>query len=173
MSGTMKLGEILLRSGKVTKEQLESALQEQQKTGRKLGEILIERGVLTPTELAKILEEQTSIPSVSLEEIELDSSLSNLLPEIFVRVNKVLPFRKVNDTLEVAVVPPLNPEVIENVKLLTGYRVKPYIISDAEFDRALNKIYSIETKVDKAISSIGVKKEEASIKVISEVPVGA
>ncbi|BAL81439.1 GspE/PulE family protein [Caldisericum exile] len=173
MTGNLKLGEILLNEGKISKEQLESALLEQAKTGRKLGEILIERGLITPTELSKLLERQSSIPSISLEEIQPDPNISSVLPELFVRVNKVLPLRRINDALEVAVVPPINPEVLENVKLLTGLKVKPYIISDSEFDRALNKIYSIETKVDKVISTIGRKREEAQIRVISEVPTGA
>ncbi|MGB9832988.1 MAG: GspE/PulE family protein [Caldisericum exile] len=172
MKETFRIGDILIKEGKITQEQLESALEEQSKTGRKLGEILIERGLITPTELSKILEKQSNIPSVNIEERQLDTSLASLLPEAFVRINKVLPIGRTNDSLEVAVVPPINPEVLENIKLITGLKVKPYIITDAEFERALNKIYSIETKVDKVISTVQGRKEETTVKVISEVPSG-
>lgn len=166
-----KLGEILVKLGKITEEQLQSALEEQKKTGEKLGQILINRGLITPQELSRIFEEQTNIPSVSLEDIPDDPTLSTILPESFVRINRVLPIKRYNDTLEVAIVPPINPEVLENVKLLTGLKVKPNIISDAEFERAVNKIYSIESKVGKTVSA-GKPSEQTTVRVISETPTG-
>jgi len=166
-----KLGEILVKLGKITEEQLQSALEEQKKTGEKLGQILINRGLITPQELSRIFEEQTNIPSVSLEDIPDDPTLSTILPESFVRINRVLPIKRYNDTLEVAIVPPINPEVLENVKLLTGLKVKPNIISDAEFERAVNKIYSIESKVGKTVSA-NKPSEQTTVRVISETPTG-
>jgi len=54
--GTRKLlGELLLDARRITADQLEQALREQEKTGEKLGEILVRRGLLTDAERDAVL----------------------------------------------------------------------------------------------------------------------
>lgn len=54
------LGEILLRSGKITHAQLDEILSEQRRTGRRLGEVVSRRGVLQEEEIENALREQIS-----------------------------------------------------------------------------------------------------------------
>ena len=56
----MLLGELLIKAKKITAEQLDLALQEQNSTGRKLGEILVHRGLLLENELETVLAFQKS-----------------------------------------------------------------------------------------------------------------
>ena len=173
MGEQLRLGDLLLKVGLITEEQLKEALEEQKSTHEKLGQILINRGIISPSELGKFLETQASIPAISLEEFSLDPALFNLLPENFVRLNRIIPVKRYNDTIEVACVPPINPQALENVKLMTGLKVKPFLIRDEEFDKALNKVFDIERKAENVITAIGTKKtEEGLIRVISETGVG-
>src|ERR1700693_6401157 len=52
------LGELLCAAERITPVQLEEALVEQRRSGRKLGEILIDRSSLTPSERDVLLEFQ-------------------------------------------------------------------------------------------------------------------
>lgn len=173
MNKESRIGDLLIKLGKITPQQLEEALEEQKRTQEKLGEILVNKGFITPSDLSKVLEEQTNIPSISLSNIEIGEDVCSLIPESFIRINKILPIRKTSDTVEVAVVPPINPQAIEDVKLMTGLKVKPYIISDSEFENALNKVCSIEKKISETLSQVEKKKEGKEIRVISTVPTGA
>lgn len=49
------LGELLLKAGRLTKEQIDAALREQQRTGEKLGEVLVRLGLLMENELDAVL----------------------------------------------------------------------------------------------------------------------
>jgi hypothetical protein len=53
-----RLGDLLRAAERITSRQLDEALAEQRRSGRKLGEILIEQGLLTQPERAAILEFQ-------------------------------------------------------------------------------------------------------------------
>jgi CheY-like chemotaxis protein len=52
------LGEILLRTQRITREQLDGILEKQRQTGQKLGEVVTKLGVLTQKEIDKALREQ-------------------------------------------------------------------------------------------------------------------
>jgi CheY-like chemotaxis protein len=57
---TKPLGEILLRAGKITKEQLDEMLAEQRKTATPLGEIVIQRGFLPRSVIESALRKQVA-----------------------------------------------------------------------------------------------------------------
>jgi len=59
-----KLGEILINEGKVSPEEVESVLHEQERRpGTKVGEILVERGAVVPSDISQALEKQGAAPS--------------------------------------------------------------------------------------------------------------
>jgi len=60
-----KLGEILMKSGLVTQEQLEKALEVQRGTTKRLGEILIETGLVQEMDIAAALSKQLGVPYAS------------------------------------------------------------------------------------------------------------
>ena len=169
MQKEMRVGDLLLQKGIITKEQLEQALEEQKKTHEKLGQILIQHGVISPATLSEILSSQSNIPSINIEEFSIDPNVVSLLPEQFIRDNFIIPLRKTDDTLEVACVPPINPEVLENAKLITGLRIRPYLITENEFEQTLNKIYNLKTRAEKVISALGgTERRENVIPIIPE-----
>ncbi|GBU21537.1 signal transduction histidine kinase CheA [Fibrobacteres bacterium R8-0-B4] len=59
-----KLGEILVNQGKVSPEEVESVLHEQERRpGTKMGEILVERGAVAPSDISQALEKQGAAPT--------------------------------------------------------------------------------------------------------------
>jgi hypothetical protein len=59
------LGTLLVEKGLVTKEELEGALAEQERTGRRLGEVMLERGVVSVPRLTRVLLEQAGVDMTS------------------------------------------------------------------------------------------------------------
>ncbi len=163
MATEERLGDLLLRKGLITEEQLREALEEQKKTHEKLGQILIQKGIISPSVLSELLSAQTNIPSVNIEEFSLDPNVVSLLPEKFIRNNFIIPLRKINETLEVACVPPINPEVLEEARLITGFRIRPYLITENEFEQALNRVYNLKARAEKVISALSGKNERQNV----------
>ena len=67
-----KLGEILLREGLITQDQLKKALLEQKNTGMRLGYTLVKLGFVEETEISKMLARQYRMPAVDLSRFEVD-----------------------------------------------------------------------------------------------------
>ncbi|MGH9401668.1 MAG: chemotaxis protein CheA, partial [Terriglobia bacterium] len=92
-------GQILVRSGQVSEEELASAL-EAQKAGdpRRLGEILVERGVIPSLAVKNAIEEQklTQVLSVAANTIRVDvgqlDKLINLVGELVLARNQIMQF---------------------------------------------------------------------------------
>src|SRR5436189_1549395 len=57
---TNPLGEILIRTGKITRDQLDELLAEQRRTATALGEIVSRRGILDPAVIQSALREQVA-----------------------------------------------------------------------------------------------------------------
>src|SRR5438067_3855751 len=74
-----KLGEILLREGLITQDQLKKALLEQKNTGMRLGYTLVKLGFVEETEISKMLARQYRMPAVDLSRVEVDAKIIQLL----------------------------------------------------------------------------------------------
>ncbi|MDA8390568.1 MAG: MSHA biogenesis protein MshE, partial [Gammaproteobacteria bacterium] len=62
----VRLGDLLLEHKVISQSQLDAALADQRKSGRRLGRVLIENGFLTEDQLLDFLSRQLDIPFVDL-----------------------------------------------------------------------------------------------------------
>jgi len=74
------LGEHLVEQGWLTPADLEQALEEQERTGRKLGQIVVENGLVSVEGLTKVLLEQCGIDT-STEEVTTEEGFGSGLRE--------------------------------------------------------------------------------------------
>jgi len=90
-----KLGEILLKEGVLTSEQLKEALEIQKaKPNLFLGDILIRKGLLSEDVIVRALISQAGIPQANLDRIQLDSALSLLIPLKAAKACRAIPVKK-------------------------------------------------------------------------------
>ncbi|RPF50563.1 GspE/PulE family protein [Aquisalibacillus elongatus] len=139
----LRLGEILVQQGLITKEQLNKALDEK-KPGQKLGDKLIESGDLTEMQLMEVLQQQLGIPHVRLHNYNLDSSILSLVSKDYARENLVLPLRKENNKLVVAVADPLDYFVFNDLRLSTGFVIDPVMATKDEIRQNILRHYEQE-----------------------------
>src|SRR3989338_9533206 len=102
----LKLGDILIQGGLITKDQLEQALNTQKKShGKNIGSILIQMGIVTEKQIALTLSKQLNLPFVSREEGLLpapDQNLIKLVPEEFARKHTIVPLAMEASFLKIA-----------------------------------------------------------------------
>jgi twitching motility protein PilT len=134
-----RIGEILLDYGLITHEQLLKALEKQIETRKRLGSILEEMGYLDTDTLLSVLSKQYNIPFVNLFEVKVPPDILKLLPFEQVKSFKVLPFKKVDNTVSLAMVDPNDVNVIRNVEFTIGGSVKPFIVPNYQMERAISK----------------------------------
>ncbi len=87
----LKIGEVLMRAGKITEEQLQKALQKQRILRKKLGEILMMMSLVTPDELQLYLLNQKNLEEVDLKSMDVDLSLVDRVGRSFCLEHQIVP----------------------------------------------------------------------------------
>lgn len=161
-----KLGDLLIEVGIITSEQLANALEIQKNTGDKLGNILTSQGYVTEDHIIQVLEFQLGIPHVKLEKYNIDKLSCTLIPESIAKRYGLIPIKKENGILTVAMSDPLNVYAIDDLKIYSGMEIQPVIASHDDINKAIDKYYSTQ-KTMKAVEEF--KKEQGStLKIYSE-----
>ncbi len=145
-----RIGEMLVSAGKVSSDQLEQALEQQQKAGGRLGTHLVKLGFLEDDELVEFLSQRYGVPAINLAEVEIDETIIKIIPPDVSRKYTILPVSKAGARLTIAMVDPTNVFAMDDIKFMTGYNVEPVVASEAALREAIDKYYgsthSIELK---------------------------
>ena len=136
-----KLGEILVREGLITHEQLRKALLEQKNSGMRLGYTLVKLGFIEETEVSKMLARQYRMPAVDLSRFEVDAKILKLIPPDIATKHTVLPLKREGRTLTVAIADPNNVAAIEDIKFITRCDVFPVIAGEYTLRNAIERYY--------------------------------
>ncbi|UGB29688.1 GspE/PulE family protein [Metabacillus sp. B2-18] len=168
MNDTRKrLGDLLLDSGLITEEQLQSALAEKQK-GQRLGDALLERGFITELQLIEVLEFQLGIPHVSLYRFPFDQKLVKLVSKEMAKRNLLIPIKVEGDKLFVAMADPMDFYAIDDLRLATGFQIETAIASKDDILRAINKYYEIDDSMSDIMNQLTVQDEVQEEKITSD-----
>lgn len=166
------IGEILVNKGLVTREQLDAALQKQDKTSMRLGEILVEEGILSKDQLNTALAERLGVESIELATYEVDSLAATMVPEKLARRYGAIPIKFLDEnTLLVAMVDPTNVFAIDDLRMMTGYDIKPAIATAEDVFSSISKIHrmgeSLEAEAGDEEEFIEEEAVEADIREVA------
>lgn len=172
------LGDILLENGLLSKTQLEEALAEQKNTREKLGQILVRRGFITDQQLLEVLEFSLGIPQVQLNQVKIDPAVVRILPTSLIRKHYILPISVNQQRLTLGMVDPLNYEAIDDVRILTGLDVLPVLVSENDMNAAIQQFAAlqVDSRMEKLLGelsqqSFGVGEIEVSPDIEDDAPV--
>jgi type IV pilus assembly protein PilB len=137
-----KLGDILVRDGLITADQLKRALAEQKSSGGRLGYTLVKLGFVEETEITKMLARQYRMPAVDLSRFEVDPKILKLISADIAAKYAVLPLKREGRTLTIAIADPNNVAAIEDIKFITRCDIFPVIAGEYTLRNAIDKYYA-------------------------------
>jgi type IV pilus assembly protein PilB len=140
-AGGDRLGEILLREGLVTREQLAQALTEQKSSKHRLGYVLVKLGLVQELEITKVLARQYRMPAVDLTRFEVDPKIIKLVPAEMAIKSVVLPLKREGRTLTVAMADPTDLGLLEDLKFITRFDLFPVIAGEYTLRNLIEKHY--------------------------------
>jgi type IV pilus assembly protein PilB len=138
-----RLGELLVREKLISLQQLRQAQEEQNRSGQALGFTLQKLGFLSDSEITNFLSQQYRVPTINLEEYEIDADIVRLVAREQCEKHKVVPVSRAGSSLVVAMADPTNLNAIDDLKFLTGFNVEPVIASEAAILAAIERYYSL------------------------------
>jgi len=139
-----RIGDLLVREGLITREQLARALEEQRQSGTRVGYNLIKLGFIEENELTKMLARQYKMPAIDLARFEVDPKIAKMIPTDLAVKNLVLPLKRDGRTLTIAMADPTNLGVLEDLKFITRYDIFPVIAGEFTLRNVIEKIYGTQ-----------------------------
>ncbi len=149
-----RIGELLVRGGLVTREQLNEALEKEKSNGSHLVQELVRLGFTTEDQLTQFLAKQFGIEKVELANTEILDSVFNLIPPDLMQKHQIIPLKLVGSTLTVAMPDPTNLIAINEIKFITGYAVRVALASPSEIKKLLEKRFG-SVSYDEVLKKFG------------------
>jgi hypothetical protein len=142
MGAHIRLGELLMRAGVLSAQQIETAREEQERWGGRLGRVLVERGYLSEPVLVRVLSKQLGIRPASLERAWVPPDIIQRLGQDFLRDHAVCPegVDEGSRTLRLAMADPTDVAVIDDAQFRTGLRVVALIAGESEIEATLDRM---------------------------------
>jgi type IV pilus assembly protein PilB len=138
----LPFGEWLVEQGILQQEQIQQALEVQQKEGCRLGEILLRLHLLSDTELIKALGRFLSIESTDLEDLSsINTDIARKIPENIAKRLELVALCQKDDHVVVAMADPQNIVAIDTITVKLKRQVKPVIASSRKIKQAIEFIY--------------------------------
>ncbi len=159
-----KIGRMLVGVRLITEEQLEKALAFQQKEGGRLGSILVKLGYIQEQTLLQFLSKQYGVQSVDLSKIDIDPSVTKLIPTEVVQKYNVVPIRRVGAVLTIAMMDPSDVFAIDDIKFMTGYDIEVVVASESAIMATMSKLYDTSSmNLQQVLKSMDTGEESVDV----------
>ena len=138
-----RLGRILTKMGKVTREQVHEALGLQSQRRSPIGQLLVELGYITQEDVNLALAAQAGMESLDLEGIDVPESVIKILPAETAQAYQCVPiqYEEATRTLTVALKSADNFRAVDDLRMLMGYNVRPVVADPGQVEKLLAARY--------------------------------
>lgn len=162
----VRLGQLLIKKGIITSQQLEVALKEQEKTQELLGLTLLRLGFVDEEKVyLPILAQQLGLDFVDLKERKIAPEAIQQIPAKFVYHYKTIPVAYDGETLTIALSKPFDIHILDGVALIVKAKIKSVLASEKDIMEAVRKYYGLGAEtIEKIMDTVDVrKKTEVSV----------
>ncbi len=136
------IGEILLSRKRITREQLDHALQAQKKENDFIGEILVKLGYLEERDMVVALVVQCGLPYIAVNKYVIDPVVVGLIPKETALEDRLIALDRIGDILSVVMTNPLSDERKAKLEAMTKCRIATFISTKSEIEEAIARNYN-------------------------------
>ena len=168
MSANMKrakvrLGDLLVEKELISETQLQSALAEQRKSGRKLGRVLIDSGYVEEEAMLTTLSSQIGIPYVDLSTFELNPQLIKRLPETDARRYRALILKETAGGLLVAMGDPTDIFNYDAIVKALKCSIELAAVRESDLLSTIDRMYSNSEHLQSLASEVGKDMSDSAV----------
>lgn len=152
----IRLGEILVRQNFMTQEELDQALEEQRKTGRRLGRVIADKGFANERQIAEAVAHQLNIPFLDLGQYELDAKQVQKLPEVQSRRFRAILLEERPNSFLIAMVDPSDVYAYDELVRLLKRDIDIVVVQESLLMQTIDRSY----RQTEQISSLAQELQE-------------
>ncbi|MBI3099040.1 MAG: hypothetical protein HYY93_12485 [Planctomycetes bacterium] len=136
-----RLGQVLIEEGVITHEDVQKVLEQAGALQSPLGELLLGSGFIRREELASLLAQKYTVPRLPLAGVAIHPDMIRIIPPDFARKHEVLPVAKLGDILCVAKSNFFNRAALIELRRMTGSKILVLQSDENEVQEALQTYY--------------------------------
>jgi len=143
-----RLGQLLMRAGIITERQLTDALEVHNATGSPLGRVLVDLGYATQGAILSVMAAQIGIQYIDFSERKPDPNAVAVVPKELAERYTLMPVELVDGELIVAMADPQNVLALDDLRIITGYEIRPAISTKDDIVAAIDDYYKVAEQRD-------------------------
>ena len=151
----IRIGDLLVQHKVIAEHQLQQALSEQKKSGRKLGRVLIELGFLDEQRLLEFLAQQLDLQLVDLKHFRFRAEIVRMLPETHARRYRAIVLSDTPDGLLVGMADPTDIFAYDELSRLLKRNLRVALVREADLLRAVDIIYRRTEEISTLAEELG------------------
>ncbi|WP_292934443.1 GspE/PulE family protein [Noviherbaspirillum sp.] len=137
----VRLGEILVQQKLLSEEQLQFALGEQKRTGRKLGRVFVENGFVTEEQISGALARQLNIPYINLKFFNIDPEVARALPETQARRFRAIALEGRGGSMLIGMADPTDLFAYDEISRTVKRPIELAVVNEGELLQTIDRIY--------------------------------
>lgn len=161
-----QLSEILVEQGTLNEDQVKRAMLFSKQNNVTFAESVIKFGFASEEKVTAALSKHFAVPYASKENgilvPEKEQNLQDIIPEKFARENMVIPLFVEDDSLAVAVLDPTNVFLLENIKMMSGKQVQPFLASKSQLLNVIDTFYSNKNLLEEVMNEAAKPQVEVA-----------
>ncbi len=163
-----KLNDILIKGNLIKKKDLDKAIEIQKALGGSLGKILVDQNLISQKSLMVAVSAQMDIPPINISKYKIDKEILKLIPEKTARQYSVLPLSRIGNVLTVVISDPLNIFAIDDIKMMTNFKVDIAIAPENDIKEAINSYYGATARVQEISKILEEVRPEDDLEMVEE-----
>ena len=160
-----QLHEILMDQGTLNAEQVKRAQLYAKQNNLLMADAVVKLGFASEEQVTIALSKHFAMPYASKENgilnPEKEQNLQQIIPEKFARENMVIPLFVEEDTMAIALQDPTNLFLLDNIKMMSGKQIQPFIASKSQLLSAMDSFYATSSNMLEEVMSEDLKTQTA------------
>lgn len=154
----LRLGELMIKQGLISQDQLRIALIEQEQNNIPLGRQLVRLGFVSESMVRDLVAHTIGQESIDLSTVVADNDALRMVPEDFSRRYHLLPvaYEDTTKTMIVAMADMFNVVALDQLRAMLGGQIqlKPVVAAEAQLEEHIDQFYGYELSVDGILREI-------------------
>jgi MSHA biogenesis protein MshE len=159
----VRLGEILLQQELLTEQQLQHALGEQKKSGRRLGRVFVEKGFVSEEQISTALARQLKVPYVNLKSFVVKPEVAAKLPETQARRFRALVLEDGGTSYRVAMADPTDLFAYDELSRLLKREIQLAVVTESLLLQTIDRVYRRTEEISGLVQELGQELGDTAV----------
>ena len=137
----VRLGDLLVQQKLISLDQLQFALEQQKRSGRKLGRVLVDNGFISEDQISEALAKQLNVPFINLKYYNANLEIVRRLPENQARRFRALALEERNGAILIGMTDPTDLFAFDEISRILKRDIDVAVVTEGQLLETIDRVY--------------------------------